>query len=467
MHSTQSHSTATMQIISDSDSMQTASSAAAAAALPAAQLPPQLQSSPAQRCHPDPLSIALSFLDSTDFANAARACRQWAVASCRKTAWPQPSVAQLADFSVEPGRLLRQGFIRGSLQSPLIRTLDNVMRSGARSSITALSLRQAFMSHKKAATLLQHASQLPALHFLSLSCHPTILALLNDEAKRCGSLQALRIDFIFSPDFLPFIRLQSNLRALSIDVYSHREVFEAPLASLTQLEYLTLNFMGAIWVTDSSRHLIEQLLSHPSLTSVHFDHGWTPHVWLHLLTQITDDGSVAFSHLQQLRFRSLVSTPLSSIQPLVQLFPHLHSLDLRILVDVAALPHMIGALTQLRCLVVAVDDAIDLAAVAAFSAHPSLELVQLRSSAASQSMATFDLSVSVLHALATSRSWRTLAFVGAWPLQLQRQLEELPRRTDISPELKASLQQSLFRFEIWDERELNCTVLLLWPRKEF
>lgn len=44
--------------------------------------------SPAQLCDADTLSHVLSCLDTRDFAVASRACRQWAAAATRPSAWP-------------------------------------------------------------------------------------------------------------------------------------------------------------------------------------------------------------------------------------------------------------------------------------------------------------------------------------------------------------------------------------------
>ncbi len=172
----------------------------------------QLQSSPAQRCHPDPLSIALSFLDRADFGNAARTCRQWAAASRRKSAWPAPqSIAQLADFSVQTSRLLHCGtFLRGD--SKFCRMLDDVLRTPVLGSVAALDISLYELGNEEFSTLLQQASQLQAHIFLSLSVHqPTWIAMSDNHIallSQCSSLQALRMrDVQFSAGKLPNYKL--------------------------------------------------------------------------------------------------------------------------------------------------------------------------------------------------------------------------------------------------------------------
>ncbi len=177
---------------------------------------------------------------------------------------------------------------------------------------------------------------------------------------------------------------------------------------------------------------------------------------------------MSFPHLQQLRFRTdsrYLRPSERHLRPLVRCFPHLHSLDLDITVDAASLLQLC-ALVNLRTLSVDFGTHIDERAAGAFSAHPTFQRLCIRRAGWMEHIVSHRLGM--LHSLATSRSWRTLAFIGVGPTAegMQRQLEELPRRTNISPELKAQLQQSPFRFEIWDERELNCTVLLLWPRED-
>ncbi len=235
-----------------------------------------------------------------------------------------------------------------------------------------------------------------------------------------------------------------------------------------RLEYLTLNCNGDTTLTDSSRHLIVHLLSHPSLTSVHFDRGWTAVIWLRLLHHVCADGRVAFAHLHQLRFEKPSvqagwrgARP--KLQPLVQLFPHLHSLELNMPVDGAMLLQLC-ALKVLRTLRVGVYETIDQRVAAAFSAHPTFERMQLHPPSWSMMGISLLLSTSMLHALAASRSWHTLSCMDADPSRLQRQLVRLTRRTDISAERKARLQQSLFRIEFWDAHELNRTVMRLWPQ---
>ncbi len=106
---------------------------------------PQLQPSPAQRCHPDPLSIAFSFLSLLDFTRSSRVCRTWFAASQRKTAWPQPSLMQLADFSQEHGRVLSldltgRGVSIVSRVSLIRQRLQRLLDSDVRLRISALRL---------------------------------------------------------------------------------------------------------------------------------------------------------------------------------------------------------------------------------------------------------------------------------------------------------------------------------------
>ncbi len=452
--------------------------AAAAVALPLAQ--PQLQPSPAQRCHSDPLSIALSFLDSADFANAARTCRQWAVASRRKTAWPQLSIAQLADFSVQPGRLLCRGYVESDSEGrPLVRALDDLTCSAMRSSV-ALSFHPG-MSDAQTTGLLQQVSQLPALTFLSLDARYTKDNVLSAARcallSQCRSLQALRMNILLQPVHFSFLSQLSNLRALSVVTTLDKVTWQPASVQLPpRLEYLTLNHSRRAVLNDSLRRCIEQLLSHPSLTNVHFDEEWSSKIWTEVLQLISSESSATFPHVQELRFRTPahvrgemhiygVEDPgwffdrLVSVQPLLQLFPRLHTLDFCIIVEPAVLLQL-GGLSKLRHLRAAVVSPLTRAVVETFSAHPSLERVQLRNQLRSPSnIDALSFSIAILTALATSRCWHTLAFIGELPLNTSLLLKELPSRSNISAELKAQLQHSPFRFEFWDEFELNRTVL--------
>ncbi len=117
--------------------------------------PQRPQPSQAQRCHPDPLSIVLSFLDAADFANAARTCRQWAAASRRKSAWPRPGIAQLADFSQQYGRAVVH--VAGGETG----RLNKVISSPARTKVASVSIYTC--NSDDALVAFQQAAQLPSL----------------------------------------------------------------------------------------------------------------------------------------------------------------------------------------------------------------------------------------------------------------------------------------------------------------
>jgi hypothetical protein len=145
----------------------------------------------------DPLSITLSVLGTADFSNAARVSRRWAAASRRKQAWFQPSMEQLADFSLQPSRFVRRGVAWRS--SCALRSLDDVLDSPIRDSVNAVQLMLDGVSISQGAHLLLQASQLPSLTSLRISTRQPPDALFDralQEHGGCGfaPLQALRID---------------------------------------------------------------------------------------------------------------------------------------------------------------------------------------------------------------------------------------------------------------------------------
>ncbi len=253
--------------------MQALASSAAAAAPPASQLS-LLHPSPAQRCHPDPLSIALSFLHTADFARSSRACRQWLSASQRHTSWPQLGIDELARFPPVLPRCFTVDVQTDDddPDTPSATTIGLLLSERSRDRVTALELCE-FDQDSTARDCdfaLTQASFLP-LRYLSL-CLPSVSSHSVAGCYRSLAPTLLVLELALpTPVMLQRLPLLTNLQALSLPLNADN-VLLLPVAalSLQQLRSLKLVSMQAhvnhISKSEEKSAALRSLLTHPSLT---------------------------------------------------------------------------------------------------------------------------------------------------------------------------------------------------------
>ena len=195
------------------------------------------RASPSFRCDADAHSVILSFLDLSDFLAAAHVSREWRSVSQRAKSWPEPSMAQLADFDRirPPIRLLLRGQLIPPFAHVPFRTLDGVFEDSLfsrGSRLPALLVQDTRSPPEQAIRLLQQATRLPHLTYFSINFLPDRGSL---NAISLVSVRVLHFECGFGEfvENLPFIGRMVNLCALCIDVGSYLDKSDAVAHSFT------------------------------------------------------------------------------------------------------------------------------------------------------------------------------------------------------------------------------------------
>jgi len=190
--------------------------------------------SPAERCPSDPLSVALSFLDSRDFAAAIRVCHHWQRTAELQSAWPEFSVERLISGLIQDENYWSQSrSVRVTVDHLSAGALERAAQSAKWRRLTEVCLLFARRPES-----LNHVAQLPHLQSLHVSGIS-----LDDVAEAFGSM-APRLQALNSESHSVVRVVQShphllaNLRVLVLDKIE--EIDGRALLPLHQLEYLQL-----------------------------------------------------------------------------------------------------------------------------------------------------------------------------------------------------------------------------------
>ena len=427
--------------------------------------------SPAQRCHPDPLSVSLSFLDLAEWAVSDRVCRSWRAASQRNTAWPLLSDEQLSRLELDQSipRCLYMDVRRGWMpkmpgESQMCRCLDQdrlLLAPAARFRIQALAV----LSLPAAAAFMQHvliqATALP-LRFLALDQLDASDATVTECFRTLApTLQVLHVSY-YGSSILQRLPLLTNLQAMAISMTAS-EVAALCRAVHWMPRLHTLSLHINQWELEEllSHHYdpatFAQLLCAPSLRQLRLVGAW------HMddLTQLLSGASqLRLTHLclpTSVRMKEKwASAPRQACAHQVPRLELLQHLEVRHLVDNAFLLSACK-LQQLCHMDVTLAEPISLTCVQVLAALPHFESLQLRS--CSTHSPAFFPDAFMLHAMTSSVQWRSLTYIAdARTMQLlQHHLRLLQGKLDAQTlsglqsfhlllEPEGSLERSYHRF---------------------
>ena len=225
-------------------------------------LPPQLQSL-AQRCHPDPLSLAFAFLTPYEMAAASGACRSWHAGAERSTAWPTFDASSLLpDLLDSPG--YEPDCVRVALEclkdeghsDEVLANLTQITRSRVWSQAHELSVTCCLDHPQPTATedrALGLIAQMPRLQSLQVHLrNPSATAVRECFTALAPHLQCLSSVAI---DVSRHVSLLSHLRVLELRSFKQTKEADvaksaqlcAALRSLVELEYLHLDGVRIDW----------------------------------------------------------------------------------------------------------------------------------------------------------------------------------------------------------------------------
>jgi len=414
--------------------------------------------SPAARCPSDPLSVALSFLGSRDFAAASRVSRHWRRAAELQSAWPEFSVQSLISGLIEDeyhwtqsrsarvrAHHVRAGALERFAQSPKWRRLSELHVNGNTwageielslsqvaqlPQLQSLCLKNLILSDVAAAfsslaprlqALKCHSGAESHLHLLT-NLRVLTLPLVDGQALLpLHQLEYLQLhDFdAFSRDRLLAIRrlsVQHRLRHLSlITSYRRAEVnietlfaeLDGADAGLAPAALVSIRVFGML--SEASR---SALLSLPNLTRLH----WHGNAAVRESTAPSQSSlSPSPSPLQQLHLDFDLNGRGDAVQLLQQAAvraPQLRELHMRCLPPSFA--QLIRPLRSLRLLDIELSESSSLPPELAQSLASLPLFTELVVREEIWRPRPFQLTLATLRCIAESRSWRLISVLG-WP----------------------------------------------------
>ena len=198
--------------------------------------------SPAERCPSDPLSVALSFLNTRDFAVASHVCRHWRQAAELQSAWPEFSVERLISGLIQDENHWSQSrSVRVSEYHLGLNALEQVMQSRKWRRLTELHLFSFYQSTSDEQVPLGEVAHLPQLRSLRMESIrlSDVAAAFSVMAPRLQALKCHTVEDAM--DAQPHLHLLVNLRVLSLNQEGHIDNDGRALLPLHQLEYLQLH----------------------------------------------------------------------------------------------------------------------------------------------------------------------------------------------------------------------------------